>query len=204
MKRLFLLLTILVISLTCTQSIYAQTKPSRAQIAKDLIGIRLNEGYENGWFSDSWYWTIETGEIKALKIIEVLSNTNKDYCIVARIRLQSNASVYDAKVKINYRLTKSRQWKLEYAVSQGMDIVRTNKYNGCLSFSIADDGWGGVNCLQIKNNSNIELICAGYMKVWGEWKKFSTTLDPYQTKGVGGTFGGGNVSDYKIEFIERP
>jgi len=198
----FLLLVTIISS-----NVFATTppaKPSREQIAKDLVGHRLNEGYEDGWFSEDWHWTVEKGEIKALKILEVLKNTDKDYCIVVLVRLQSEVNAFNARIKINYQLSRENKWKIEYAVSQGMDIVRTHKYDDCLSFSIVDDGWGGVNMLQIKNNCGIELGCAGYIKVYGEWKKFAVRIDPYKTGGVGGTFGGGNVSNYKIEFIERP
>lgn len=111
---------------------------------------------------------------------------------------------YNAKAKVNYRLTRDNKWKIEFVVSQGMKIVQTHKYDDCLSFKIVDDGWGGVNALQIKNNSGIELGCSGYIKASGEWRKFAVIIDPYQTGTVGGTLGGGNVSNYKIEFIERP
>ena len=115
------------------------------------------------------------------------------------------SKAYNAKVKIRYRFNFDKnKWEMEYAFSKGMDIVKTHKYDDCLSFSIVDDGWGGVNMLQIKNNSGIELGCAGYIKAGGEWRKFAVLIEPYQVGGVGGTFGGGNVTQYKIEFIERP
>lgn len=204
MKKILLFTISVLVAIVSIQATKAPTKPTRNQIAKDLVGIRLNEGYEDGWFSDEWHWDVKTGQIKALKIEKVLTNTNNDYCVVVLIRLQSDVNAFNAKVKINYHLSKDNKWKIEYAVSQGMDIVRTHKYDDCLSFSIVDDGWGGVNMLQIKNNSGIELGCAGYIKTYGEWKKFAVRIDPYKIGGVGGTFGGGSVSDYKIEFIERP
>ena len=200
------ILLLLIVASTSVR-IYAATpppKPGRDQIAKDLVGHRLNEGYKDGWFSENWHWDIKSGQIKALKILETLRNTDKDYCIVVLVRLQSDVNAFNAKIKINYHLSKDNKWKIEYAVSQGMDIVKTHKYDDCLSFAIVDDGWGGVNMLQIKNNSGIELGCAGYIKVYGEWIKFAVRIDPYKTGGVGGTFGGGNVSNYRIEFIERP
>lgn len=193
--------------LSTAMSVFAGTppaKPSRAQIAKDLVGQRLKEGYKDGWFSEEWHWDVKSGEIKALKIIDVLLDTKQDYCVVVLIRLQGEVNAFNAKVKVNYHLDKNNKWKLEYAVSLGMDIVKTHKYDDCLSFSIVDDGWGGVNMLKITNNSNIELGCAGWIKAYGEWQKFAVRIDPYKTGGVGGTFGGGSVSDYKIEFIERP
>ena len=100
--------------------------------------------------------------------------------------------------------SKDNKWKVEYVVSLGMDIIQTHKYDDCLNFSIVDDGWGGINTLQIKNNSGIELGCAGYVKAGGEWRKFAVRIDPYKKGYVGGTFDGGNVTNYQIEFIERP
>ena len=206
MKRLLFLLYIAIVTSINVFAVNPPAKPTREQIAKDLIGHRLNEGYgdEDGWFSKDWHWDVKRGQIKALQIQDVLKNTNKDYCVIVKIRLQSEVNAFNAKVKINYHLNKYNKWEIEYVVSQGMDIVRTHKYDDCLSFAIVDDGWGGVNVLQINNNSGIELGCAGYIKASGEWIKFSVRIDPYKSKGVGGTFCGGNVSNYKIEFIERP
>lgn len=204
MKKLLFLLSVVAVASMSIFATKAPAKPTRDQMAKDMLGLRLNEGYTNGWFPEDWYWVVESGEIKALKILEVVNDTPTEYCVIVKVRLQSGAGAYNAKVKLNYRLTRDNKWKLDYAVSQGVDIVRTNKYNDCLSFRIADDGWGGVNMLQIKNETGIELCCAGYIKTYDEWRKFYITLDPYETSGVGGTFGGGSVSDFRIEFIERP
>lgn len=207
MKTSLIKAIVLLLSVTANLNVFATPpppKPDRNQIAKDLVGFTLKEGFEDGWYSDDWSWTIEKGEIKALKINEVITNTNTDYCIIVLMRLESETSAYNAKAKVNYRLTKGNQWKIEFVVSQGMAIVKTHKYDDCLSFKIVDDGWGGVNALQIKNNSGIELGCAGYIKASGKWRKFAVIIDPYQTGTVGGTFGGGNVTNYKIEFIERP
>ena len=204
MKKNIILLCVVIAASIYTFAASVPAKPTTTQIANDLVGTRLNEGYDDGWYSDKWHWDIEKGEIKALKIKETLKDTKTDYCIIVLMRLQSDVNAYNAKVKINYRLTKNNKWEIEYAISQGMDIVKTHKYDDCLSFAIVDDGWGGVNMLQIKNNSGIELGCAGYIKAGGEWRKFAVIVEPYQTGGVGGVFGGGNVTQYKIEFIERP
>ena len=205
MKKLIIIFWILISVVNCLYSENLPAKPTRKQIANDLIGIRLKEGKTDGWYSDDWHWDVKKGQIKALKILSTLENDKTNYCVLALIRLQSDVNAYNAKVKIRYRFNFDKnKWEMEYAFSKGMDIVKTHKYDDCLSFSIVDDGWGGVNMLQIKNNSGIELGCAGYIKAGGEWRKFAVLIEPYQVGGVGGTFGGGNVTQYKIEFIERP
>lgn len=205
MKKLIIISWILISVVNCLCSENLSAKPNRKQIANDLIGIRLKEGKTDGWYSNDWHWDVKKGQIKALKILSTLENNKTDYCVLALVRLQSDVNAYNAKVKIRYRFdSKKNKWKMEYAFSKGMDIVKTHKYDDCLSFAIVDDGWGGVNMLQIKNNSGIELGCAGYIKAGGEWRKFAVLVEPYQKGGVGGTFGGGNVTQYKIEFIERP
>lgn len=205
MKKLIIIFWILISVVNCLYSENLPAKPTRKQIANDLIGIRLKEGKTDGWYSDDWHWDVKKGQIKALKILSTLENNKTDYCVLALVRLQSDVNAYNAKVKIRYRFdSKKNKWKMEYAFSKGMDIVKTHKYDDCLSFAIVDDGWGGVNMLQIKNNSGIELGCAGYIRSGGEWRKFAVIIEPHQIGGVGGTFGGGNVTNYKIEFIERP
>lgn len=109
--------------------------PTRDQIANDLIGETLSEGYKDCWFGSSWLWRVEKGEIKALQIVKVLIKTTTDYCVIAKVRLQSEVNAFDAKLKINYQL-KGKRWQFEYVVSLGMDIVKTGKYKNFLSIEI--------------------------------------------------------------------
>ena len=187
-------------------SVFALTpppKPSKTQIAHDLVGYKLTEGFDNGWFDKEWTWQIKKGQIKAMEIKQVVRDTKNEYCVIALMRLQGEVSSFNAKVKINYVLTKQNQWRIEFVNSMGMSVVRTNKYDDCIQFSIVDDGWGGVDCLEIKNNCNVELGVAGWFYALGEWRKFAVFVDGYETNSVGGTFGGGSVTKYKVEFIER-
>lgn len=178
-------------------------KPSTNQIAKDLVGYKLSEGFENGWFEKDWTWQIKSGQIKAINIKEVVRDTNKEYCVVLLMRLQGEVCSFNAKVKVNYILNAQNQWKIEFVNSKGMSIVQTHKYDDCIQFSIVDDGWGGVDCLNIKNNCNVELAIAGWFFAFDEWHKFAVRVEGNETDIVGGTFGGGSVTKYKVEFIER-
>jgi len=179
------------------------SKPNKSQIAKDLVGYKLSEGFENGWFADDWYWQIKSGQIKAMKIKQVIRDTNREYCIVVLIRLQGEVSAFNAKVKINYVLNRQNKWQIEFVNSMGMSIVKTHKYDDCIQYSIVDDGWGGVDCLQIKNNCSVELGVAGWLYANGKWRKFAVRVEGNETTSAGGTFGGGSVEKYKVEFVER-
>lgn len=176
-------------------------KPAREQIAKDLVGHTLKEGYEDGWFPSYWNWSIKSGQLKALKIKEILKETNTDYCLIVLVQLQSQTSAFNAKVKINYHLINNK-WIIEYAVSQGMKIVKTNKYNDCLHIALEPHIVFGCNFdnekdLVIKNNSEMALYCAGYCYRFGSWGKFIYSLGPHKTQKIE------YAEDYKIEFIER-
>ena len=176
-------------------------KPSREQIAKDLVGHTLKEGYKDGWFPENWRWNIKNGQIKALKIKEVLRETNTDYCIIVLLRLQSQTSTFNAKVKLNYHIINNK-WKIEYVISQGMKIVQTKKYDDCINVSLELHWSFGFNFdnekdLVIKNNSEMMLYCAGYCYKFGSWNKFLFAVGPHETEKIE------YVEDYKIEFIER-
>ena len=177
-------------------------KPSRGQIAADLVGKKLAEGVEDGWFDSEWRYEIKRGSIKGMNIEKTLKNTNTDYCVVVLLKLQSEINTFMARVKINYHLVQGK-WRLEFVNSVGMKIVRTHKYDDCIQFAIVDDGWGGVDALQLTNKVEIELAVAGYFYAFGQWKKFAVKVGPHGQKQVGGTFGGGSVESYKVEFIER-
>ena len=186
-------------------SVFAVTppKPSKTQIANDLVGYKLTEGFDDGWFDKGWTWQIKKGQIKSMNIKEVVRDTNREYCVIVLMRLQGEVSAFNAKVKVNYVLTKQNQWKIEFVNSMGMSIVKTNKYDDCIQFAIVDDGWGGVDCLEIKNNCSVDLAVAGWFYALDKWRKFAIRVDGNEISSVGGTFGGGSVSKYKVEFIER-
>lgn len=178
-------------------------KPNANQIAKDLVGYKLSEGFANGWFEKDWLWEIKSGQIKKMSIKEVIRDTNREYCVVVLMRLQGQVSSFNAKAKVSYVLNKQNKWQIEFVNSMGMSIVQTHKYNDCMQYAIVDDGWGGVDCLEIKNNCSVELAVAGWFYALGKWNKFAVRVDGYGMTSVGGTFGGGSVSKYQIEFVER-
>lgn len=177
-------------------------KPNKSQIAKDLVGYKLSEGFDDGWFAKDWYWPIKSGQIKTMEIKQVVRDTNNEYCIIALLCLQGEVSSFNAKVKVNYVLNKQNNWQIEFVNSMGMSIVKTHKYDDCMQYSIVDDGWG-VDCLEIKNNCSVELAVAGWFYTMDEWHKFAIKIDGNETSSVGGTFGGGNVKKFKVEFVER-
>lgn len=198
-----LLLALIMFVSVNTVAASAPPKPTKNQIAKDLIGYKLSEGFEDGWFAKDWYWQIKGGQIKAMNIKQVVRDTNKEYCVIVLMRLQGEVSSFNAKVKVSYVLNKQNRWQIEFVNSMGMSIVKTHKYDDCMQYAIVDDGWGGVDCLEIKNNCSVELGVAGWLFANDKWRKFAIRVDGNETTSAGGTFGGGSVSKYKIEFVER-
>lgn len=203
MRKVFFILLLVLYSL----AVFAQgvPKPTRNQIAKDLVGHKLSEGYDNGWFDGrGWIWKIEKGEIEALKIVQELRNTNREYCIVVLMRLRDDYKAFNAKVKISYILSKENHWKMEYVSSLGMDYVNTNKYNDCLSYEIVPECMLFPPRLLVTNKSDIRLGCAVYLLVEGQWKKAYGVIDPHSSEYVcvnGGIACTESVSRYKVAFI---
>lgn len=201
MKNLLKAVAFLIIMVCTVDMVSAATppKPSRDQIARDLIGRKLTEGYENGWFSNDWVWIIEQGEIKALKIEKVLANTDRDYSVIVLMRLQApEQAALNAKVKVNYHLV-NNVWKMEYAVSQGVKVVWSHKYDDCVKFSIGTYSFffHPYPLLNIVNNSDLVLYCAGWYYKYEEWHKFSFYIGPHEKTQIK------DAAAYKIAFIER-
>lgn len=178
--------------------------PTKTKISNDLIGRKLSEGMDNGYFSSDWRWIVEEGEISNLQIQS--KDVSNDYCsfvVTMILKGQSSPARYQAKVQMDYSL-ENKKWQLVLVKSLGISIVKTNKYFDCISTKIGDDGWGGVDCLKIKNNIDSPLLVGGVFRTnaSNEWRKFSVIVDGLQVMGVGGTFGGGSVVDYRIHFVE--
>lgn len=177
--------------------------PGLSQIAKDLVGHSLSEGVENPYRREDWRWHIEKGEISNLRIAKVHEKAPDRYLFTALMRLSSGYHAYDAKARIKYVRSDKKRWTLDYVVSEGMYIVETHEYDDFIKTEIVDDGWGGVNCLQFTNKSELALAVGGDILVSSGWLRFSVLVPPGETARRGGFLAGGSVEDYRINFIVR-
>lgn len=178
-------------------------RPSINSIPYDLIGHKLSEGVSEGYHKKDWTYSIENNSITNFSIDEVLTNDNSNYLIVSSFHLKGgNNFYYDTHAKISY-IKNGDGWELNYVNSLGMFVVSDGQYDDCIICEIADDGWGGVNCLSIRNISECTLVVGGQIRTYNGWIKFSRPVSPHDSGSVGGTFGGGNVQDYIIEFVVR-
>lgn len=187
------------------RNIIKYKKPTTDLILYDLIGHKLSEGVSDGYHKQDWTYEIKNNSISSFYIKKTLEDNGNSYVVVASCRLKGGTNsnfYYDTELKIGY-INKGNGWKLNYVNSLGMNIVSDGQYNDCILCSLVDDGWGGVNCLNIRNTSECSLVVAGQIRTYNEWKKFSTIVSPHKSASVGGTFGGGNVKDYIIDFVVR-
>ena len=179
-------------------------KPSAKKIQYDLVGHKLSEGLSEGYRRSDWAWEINDGEISDFAISEVLSDNESEYEIVATMILSSTNHKYDAKVQLCY-VQQGGQWQLIKVKSLGLKAISDKRFEDCLSYKIGDDGWGGVTCLQVTNESETPLVVGGrILTEYNGWKNFSIKVDAFKTENVGGTLYGGSVSDYDIHFVIRP
>lgn len=180
-------------------------EPEEHKIIEDLTGHSLAEGLapEDCWFSKDWRWPIKEGQIKDFYIHEVLQSSPDEYSFIANMVLQGENTDFNASVLISYVLPEFEDWRMDYVISKGLHIIPTHKYDDVLNFSIKDNGWFGTDALIIHNPSEVELIVFGFVYVMSQWKRFSTKVGPGETKNVGGLFCGGEVTNFRIEHIER-
>lgn len=183
-------------------------RPNERQMKYDLIGHTLSEGPVEGYHTPEWTYTIEEGSVKRLQIVDVLVSDDSQYVVVAKIDLKGSSSpncnfYYDTKAKIRYVNLPEKGWTPDYITSLGMNIVADGQYDDAIVAALEDDGWGGVDMLGLRNLSECSLIVGGVFYANGEWHKFSQLIPAHESGGVGGTFGGGSVTDYRIDFVVR-
>lgn len=134
------------------------SKPDANRMQADLVGRSLSEGIENGYYSSSWRWKIEQDEISNFRIMSVEKDNTTDYEVTAAMRLTAmSGKAFDTKVKILYVFRGNRGWQLEYAQSLGMNIVKTGRYDSCIT-SEYDDWYG---CTFIHNSCDIPIEVGG-------------------------------------------
>ncbi len=180
-------------------------KPDADQIIKDLAEHQLTEGFdrEKCWFQEDIRWELADFDIRDFNIEEVLRDNAREYIFVATMRLVGEYNTYNARAKVSYVLPDAEDWKIEFVNSMGVTIVPTHKYDDLIRCEIKDDGWGGVNALYITNNSEIELGVGVEVEAGGDKKRYTVRVTPDKPSQVGGLFGGGNVTSYRIQFVER-
>ncbi|MBR1630292.1 MAG: hypothetical protein IJ680_00380, partial [Paludibacteraceae bacterium] len=134
-------------------------------------------------------------------------NTNQTdglYTADLKMRLTGGELGFDARVEVTYTLAdEDLDWKLDFLASKGVDIVKTGRYNDCISANIEEDGWGGTQCLAIRNTTDTPLLVGGVRRSYDTWTKFVVTVPALGTATTGGLFAGGSVEDYEIHFVER-
>ncbi len=183
--------------LTCLSSINPP-RPDILQIQKDLVGHSLSEGVQNGYYPSNWRWVIKEHEISNFQIEEVLSNTPTEYMLIAIMRLTSDmGKAFDATVKIRYVLPRNDDWIIEFAQSQGLYIVKSDKYIDCISCEIYKGAWSWYYCLE--NNCEIALEVGGRILESGKWEKFSKIVAAHSKETIGWV-----VEDGRIDYVEIP
>lgn len=171
-------------------------KPDNAMIIKNLVGHSLSEGTDNGYYSSYWKWMIEDGEISDFQITEVLSDTNDEYMFIAKMRLTSAVGKkMDAEVKIRYILPRDDDWTIEFVLSLGLKIVKTQLYNNCIR--IEQCGWDKNNKCVI-NQCDVSLE-VGYRKLAFDnvWYKDSYVVSPHGSYDI-------YCKELIVEYVERP
>lgn len=157
------------------------SKPDANQIQSDLIGHSLSEGIENGYYPSYWKWNIERGEISNFRILSIDRDDATDYELTVSMRLTAmSGKAFDAKAKVLYVSRGSMGWQMEYVQSLGMDIVKTGRYNSCIT-SEYDDWYG---CTFIYNNCEIPIEVGGKRYAWvtanrQECVRFSEVVSPH-------------------------
>lgn len=158
-------------------------KPDSDDIQKDLVGHSLSEGYDNGYYPSYWKWKIESGEISNFRIISIDKDTPDDYELTATMRLTSiSGKAFDAKVKVLYVSNGNYGWRMEYVQSLGMNIVKTGRYDSCITSKY--DDWHEATF--IYNNCEIPIEVGGVRLAWvtagrQEPVHFSEVISPHSS-----------------------
>ena len=188
---------LLIVTTVCGFAAESIPIPSQSELAADLIGRKLSEGMDNGYFALDWYWAIEEGEIIDLEILN--QNATDDYCsyvVLLTLRKASCPTKYKATVQMDYSWL-NKKWRLILVKSMGVNIVRTDKYMDCINATI-----NRIDRLEIRNNVDSPLIVGGVCRNRDsqEMRKFSTIVRGMEKVEVFSRVG--CVDGFEIHFVE--
>ena len=177
-------------------------KPSPAKMQKDMVGHTIADPSSNSYHPSDWKLMIRNNSISGFTVIERKDNGSNRFMVRASMKIAEGNHAYTSKVQLHYKLVYN-EWKIDYIVAERLDVVVTHEYDNLIKSYIDQDGWGGTYCVFFENRSEITLIVGGDMLAGGERRRFSVVVDPHATSSVGGLFGGGSVTEYKINFVIR-
>jgi hypothetical protein len=178
------------------------TNPTMGKLKNDLIGRRISD-MPNGYHFQGWYWLVESmNELAEVKVTKA-TRIGKDLLYDVHLILQGENNQHEANVQVTYALDSKKNWRIATIITKTMKIVRTGRYDKCITARIA--GWSGEYELTLTNGCDVSVVVGGVVlpEFGGGWKRFSTVVKANETASVGGLFSG-SVKDYKIHFIERP
>jgi hypothetical protein len=168
-------------------------KPGINQIQKDLVGHSLSEGVDNGYYPSTWQWVIRESEISDFAIDKVLSDTPKEYLIIAKMRLTSEVGKsFDATVKIRYLLPDDDDWSIDFIQSQGMYIVKSLLYNDCVKLEKGDYWY------YLVNKCDVALEVGGKELHYHGWEKYVHVVPAHSKYCMY------YPDEITIDYVERP
>lgn len=168
--------------------------PDADDIARDLVGKKLAEGYGDGYFKSSWRWEVDRGEVSDVKV-EVLEQSNSRYSIRASMVLTKGELSMRANVLMYYRLPEGEGWKLDNVVSEGLEFVLTDEYK---QFIRREDSYNDT--LRLTNIADIPLL-VGFVCYLSDGSSFKNYMIVSAQDTEECCYSG--ARGYKIDFVLR-
>lgn len=173
-------------------------EPDKSKLMNDLVGRSIH-AMPGGYFSSSWVWTIEKGEIKELQILDVknIDTYNKEFSV--DMILQGSGAAYNAKVKLFYELSDGDDWEIGLLEPSEVEIIKTGRYDNSITSRVSRYLIGTY--LEIQNLSDGALL-VGFQTLdsYGNWKKQSAIIAGGETYSHGIL----GYKDSRIDFVEKP
>ncbi len=180
--------------------------PDETKIRKDLVG-RVVQEQEGGYHKYGWRWTIENGEVKDVEILgKEAGNRSWLYRLSFVVQAERGAA-YSVSANLAYDLPDDvDDWRVEYLESLTVNIVKTGRYDHCISHETVQGGWLiNRRPLKLTNNTTQGLQVGGRIRHDNNWEKFVVNVEGNSTQYI--SFGGGyqqEVHEYIIDFVELP
>lgn len=172
--------------------------PVAEKLQKDLIG-RVVKALPGGYLSSYWSWTIEPGEIKDLKIVNVEDVDKKHKEFWVDMTLQADGAAYKTKGKIYYVLDNRDDWEIDMLEPSEVEVVKTGRYDSSITTSFYNMILS--ERIDFHNNSDAALL-VGFRTLdgYGNYEKHSVMVSGGETVSYSALV----LKDYTIDFVERP